>query len=285
MAEELGLSDAMISFLREADTLPGSDEGLILKESELKRLKQFNIYFNQTMDNVKRQSRQFGVAVAPIADYMLFAFQKVTGSILFLSEKLKYLNDVSGGKFFSALTIGALGLAAALFPTVFAVTSFLLVFQDLIGFFKGENSVIGFWLSQFQSWKDILESIPALIATIVDTLTLGLFTDKITKGLQFVTGSLKTIAGEEGVAASAEFASNMKAQKSTTVAGALMGDYSTLAEAGLDTPVGRNTNVINNVTITVDGAKDPKLTGFAIQDIINKQNNFSLRQMPIGEAP
>jgi hypothetical protein len=119
----------------------------------------------------------------------------------------------------------------------------------------------------------------------VDTLTLGLFTDKITKGLQFVTGSLKTIAGEEGVAASAEFASNMKAQKSTTVAGALMGDYSTLAEAGLDTPVGRNTNVINNVTITVDGAKDPKLTGFAIQDIINKQNNFSLRQMPIGEAP
>jgi hypothetical protein len=284
MLEGMGFSDAMQSFLRESKSLPQGDNGLILNERELKRLKQFNVYFNQTMDNVKRQMYKFGVAMSPIADFMLYAFERLSKSVTFIASKFASLDDATGGRFFKLLTLGALGLAAALFPTMFAVGTFIVIVEDLITALQGGNSVIGFWLSQFKSWRDILESIPALIATIVDALTLGLFTDQITKGLQFVTGSLKTLSGDEGVAASADFASNLKSQKGTTIAGALAGDYSTLAESGLDTPVGRNSNITNNVSIQVDGAKNPAEVAKEVKFRFDNVTNNTVRQNPIAEG-
>jgi len=283
MAEELGLSDAMISFLREAEQLPQGEEGLLLKDSDLKRLKQFNIYFNQTLDTVKRQTRQFGVVMAPIADYMLYAFGKVADSVLYLTTQLGKFNDLSGGEFFQVLTLGALGLAAALFPSTFAAAAFLLVFQDIVGFFKGENSVFGFWLNQLSSLKDILESIPALIATIVDKLTGGAFTEQITAVLQSVTGGLKELAGVEG-AGFGNLDKNVFAMKQAIMPN-IPGDYLTLAQSGVTSSMKEKPVVNNNINITVDGSKDPKRTGFEIEAILSKQNNFSLRQMPIGEAP
>lgn len=283
MAEELGLSDAMISFLHEADALPGGDEGLILNEKELKRLKQFNIYFNQTMDNVKREMRKFGVAMAPIADSMLYGFTRITKAVRTISEIFSKLDGSSGGNFFKSFIVAATILAAALFPTVFALGALALVVDEVTTYMRGGDTVIGSWIEQFKTLKGWVDGVAAVLATIANVLTMGLMKKEIDERMFEIADQWKLALGMD-LGPGAKTPTGYLDEKSLAQRDA--NDRASLFKwvPGGD-PANRGAaSVTNNVNIQVDGSKDPKATATEVSKALNKTTAESIRQMPIGEG-
>jgi hypothetical protein len=278
MLEEMGLTDAMQSFLREADKLPRGDEGLLLSEAELKRLKQFHSYFSMTMDTIKRFLHRIGGDLAPFSGIILEALTKVTSSINTVTAKLADLDHKVGrGSFFKALAVGALMLTAALFPLTFALGGVMLIADDLIRFLDGKGkTVIGFYWDAFKTFKDKLESIPALLAAIVDTLTGGVFTKQLQDIVGASAGWLKQLFGEEGVDA---FLTPEAKVSDTDIK---MREFLARQEARRS-----GTNIDSSVKTTnfyIDGAKNPEALAKAISDRLARENGKTVFQQPIAEG-
>jgi hypothetical protein len=280
MLEEMGLTDAMQSFLREADKLPRGDEGLLLSEAELKRLKQFHSYFSMTMDTIKRFLHRIGGDLAPFSGIILEALTKVTSSINIVTAKLADLDHKVGrGAFFKALAVGALMLTAALFPLSFALGGVMIIADDLIRFLDGKGkTVIGFYKEAFSTFKDTLESIPALLAAIVDTLTGGVFTKQLQDIVGASAGWLKQLFGEEG------FKLSLPTRQSVPKTGegfnlGVGSIFPSLAGAGLLSPGKTQTNQ-NSFNITVNGAKSPEDTAKAV----GREVNRVIYQSPVAEG-
>jgi hypothetical protein len=278
MLEQLGLTDAMQSFLREANRLPRGDEGLLLSEGELKRLKQFHAYFSMTMDTFKRFLHRIGGDLAPFSGKILDMLTKVTSSINTVTAKLADLDHKAGrGSFFKALAIGALMLTASLFPLTFALGGVLVIADDLIRFMDGKGkTVIGFYKEAFSTFKDKLESIPALLAAIIDTMTGGVFKNQLEGMVATSAGWLKKLFGEEG------FQVLLPTRQGGPKDGFNLGVgsfFPSLAGAGILSP-GRDQTNQNTFNITVNGAKSPEDSAKAVGREVQKV----IYQAPVAEG-
>lgn len=274
MAEELGFSDKFISMFRDMKDMPAGDKTLLLSEKELKRLREFNFLFMRTVDTVKREMRKFGLAIAPIADYLMYAFGRMSHAVTFLAGAFSRLNDAANGKVFQALALGALALSLYLFPIIASLTIIALMIEDVVTYLDGGKSVLGFWLDQFKSWRDVLTSIPALLATIADTITFGAFRENL---LRWVAGqateNLDMFSGKE-----------YGLSPTKNAYGSAMPALYSGALSSMNAPMGAGPMITNNVNIQVDGSKDPATTARAVNDVIMRQNSSALFQQPLTEG-
>jgi hypothetical protein len=278
MAEELGLSDKFISMIYDLQKVK-ADKGLLLTPKELKALEKFNIYFNQTLDSMQRQLRKFGVAMMPFAEFMMYGLTRVTKGLQTFGDMFVRLNARAGdNRLFKILAVGATVLAAALFPLIFGISGVLLVWEDLMSYLRGDESVIGFWVEQFNSFAKVLENIPMLLGTVVDALTMGLFTDKIT---ELANSAKKGLLGFFGYGEDGTDLHNrpVDAIRALNPVGPQM-PRSIMEERNIGpngTPYAVNNN--QNVTVNVNGAQDPVKVGQEVNKVVRN----AAFQMPIGE--
>jgi hypothetical protein len=191
-ARDLGLSDNVISFIKERDRLPAADKSLLLSENEVKNLKEFNIYFNRVWDNVKRSINKLGVTLAPIATSIMWVFDRMAKALVTISKGF----DIAGDKLskYKGIFI-ALGIviAAILFPTLSVILLIAAAIEDVASYVRGDKSLFGDWLANAkavlaviektietlkqgvipQGWKDFADSLnmPAWGGQIVDAIT------------------------------------------------------------------------------------------------------------------
>lgn len=159
MARDLGLSDDLIYFLKNVDNLaPVSDE-VILSDKEIKRLKQFNFYFNKIFDQSKRVLQQFAVALAPVAEGVLFFFEKLGNMFSGVSQKLAKFSTSVRPYLLPLIVMGA-ALFAAFMPVTAAFIAIAAVLEDLWSFVNGEDSLFGRmfnWLTDINArLKDLI---------------------------------------------------------------------------------------------------------------------------------
>lgn len=159
MARDLGLSDDLIYFLKNVDNLaPVSDE-VILSDKEIKRLKQFNFYFNKIFDQSKRVLQQFAVALAPVAEGVLFFFEKLGNMFSGVSQKLAKFSTSVRPYLLPLIVMGA-ALFAAFMPVTAAFIAIAAVLEDLWSFINGDDSLFGRmfnWLTDINArLKDLI---------------------------------------------------------------------------------------------------------------------------------
>lgn len=278
MAEELGLSDKFISMIYDLKKVQ-TDQGLLLSPKELETLEKFNLYFNQSLDTMHRQVRKFGVAMAPIAEFLVYGMTRVVKALQTFGDLFTRLNSKMGdNRVFKMLAVGATVLAAALFPLIFGVSGVLLVWEDLMTYMRGGESVIGFWVEQFNSFAKVLENIPMLLGMVADSLTGGMFTDKIAETANKAKKGLLGFFGygEDGTDLHNRPIDALKAQAGPQLP-------PSIAAARNISPNGATTPVTNTqtVTVNVNGAQSPEKTGQAVKKAISN----ATYQMPIGERP
>lgn len=162
LASELGLSRDMINFLREANSIGGSDKELLLSDKEIRKLKTFNIEFNKTWDASKRVMQKIAIGLIPIANFAMYAWNRIIIDMKAVGKGLETLGD----KYKSFWKImGVIGAALMIYfmPLVSAVVGIGLLLNDFGAYSRGEDSIIGALVNWFKQWKEILsEIIPML---------------------------------------------------------------------------------------------------------------------------
>jgi hypothetical protein len=276
LARDVGLTDSMISFLKEAKNLPATDKSLILSPGEIDRLKHYNILFNKTWDAAKRTLQHFGEILLPVAtriiwglDRMNHAFEIAIHGTGYFADHLKKMGPV--------LTAVGLVVAAAFFPITTAVVGLMLLFEDMMTWSKGGKSLTGAIIGPFENWKGTLVTVDNALKSIKDTLTWlsNASLEKLANWFTPVTGSTGPGGAKSGnpdhigtgsaiLSAIGDFFNRMMYQspeerkkafeeikKDDTHAAALFGP--TLSATPAPT-------TINNV-ININGAQDPRRTG------------------------
>ena len=167
LARDLRLSDSMISFLREAKSLPAADKSLIMSDKEIKQLKAFNIYFNQFWSKTKLTLQRVGIALAPVAKGVLDAMLHITNSFQYASKGIEWL--VSKFKAVGPV-LAAIGfiIVAAFSPVTAVLIGFALAFDDIMTWMRGGKSVTGALIGPFKEWRDTLKQILDLLNQIKD---------------------------------------------------------------------------------------------------------------------
>lgn len=177
MAKRLGLSDEVIYFLKNVDSLEPISKSMIPNESEIKRLKQFSFQFNKLFHQSKIKMQKFGAALLPLASSILNAIEKIS---VYLTPAIRHVVSFveSIGSVFSAVTkkIGkfsadikpyllpliliGVALFAAFMPVTAAFTILGAVLEDLWKFVNGKDSLFGRmfnWLTDINSRiKDLI---------------------------------------------------------------------------------------------------------------------------------
>ena len=147
-AEELGLSENVVSFIREMKTIPAGDKSLLLSDAEIKRLKAFDVDFNRLMDNAKRLTQKFGMALIPVAEKVLHFFDHIRMGFTDVGRLVQQAEMHMHGFGRTILMVGAL-IAAAFFPVTAAVLGIFLLIEDFAVHRRGGKSVIGALIKYF----------------------------------------------------------------------------------------------------------------------------------------
>lgn len=144
-AKDLGLSEELIYFLRHSDQIKPPPEETLLTEAEMKRLKEFNFYFNRIFDQARRVMSKFGAAITPFVNELLYAFGRMTsmfGDFLNMLSPFQRQIEI----FLKILAGVALVVGAILFPFIkwMLILGLVLgIVEDLYSYFKGDKSVFG----------------------------------------------------------------------------------------------------------------------------------------------
>lgn len=142
MARDLGLSSEMIYFLQNKQNLePVSDE-LILTDKEVKRLKDFNLYFNRTWEASKRTMQKFAAAIAPAVSGVIYFFERLNMMVGWASSKMDPFFKSIKAFMPMIVTLGAI-LFAAFFPVTATLIAMALAFEDIWTWSQGGKSVFG----------------------------------------------------------------------------------------------------------------------------------------------
>jgi hypothetical protein len=155
-ARDLGLSEDLIYFLRNAENIKPPPEETLLTEAEMKRLKEFNFYFNRVFEQARRVMSKFGAGIAPFVTLLLYAFDRMGRMFGDFINKLEPYQDKIL-IFMKALAVMVGVVAAILFPWTAAFVALLAVLEDIYSYVKGEKSVFGSmveWFKQIGQWID-----------------------------------------------------------------------------------------------------------------------------------
>lgn len=256
MAKDLGLSDDLIYFLKNADALEPPSEETILSDAEVKRLKAFNFEFNRVWDQTKRILTKLGAFIAPLASQIVYAADRMSRAIGSIIKKVEpFFETLKQMAPALAMIFGI--IAAKMFPITAALSLLALVLEDLWTFFEGGDSVLGRWVAAFKEIGSWVEFIKVGIAAVLDTLTMGKFTEKIGD----MVFDPKKFLGDIG--------SNIK--------GWFSGDAAPTMPA-----TGAASGATNNVKIEINGAKDSKVVGNEVLEKLKKATGDSFFQQPQG---
>jgi hypothetical protein len=176
MAKDLGLSDDLIYFLRNKENLKPTSEETILTDKEIKRLKVFNFEFNRIWEQSKRTLQKISAALTPIANIVLYAFDRISQMFSDLTNKITpYMDTIQ--KFMPVLATMAAILFAAFFPITATILALGLAFEDLWSFVRGDDSMLGRMLKWFTDIETALEDIITLWYALRSAMTLGDYSD------------------------------------------------------------------------------------------------------------
>jgi hypothetical protein len=253
MAHDLGLSDDLIYFLKNADHLKPPSEETLLTDKEIKRLKEFNFNFNRIFEIGKRTLQKFSTAILPVVTQFLNAIEgisKAFGVVLNVMdpwmEKIKKWIPL-------LLVVGGVLLAA--FAPVYGV--FLLLFfvlQDIASWVNGGNSL----------FKDIFNWVTDISGMVGDLIDLLLELGNV------VTGGKFKDKFKDWQKSSSEFFKNMGDTKA-----APSPQWQEYKNA---------TSNIANINVTVNGAKDPKAVVKEIETKVKDVYGNALFQRKAGES-
>ncbi len=246
LAKGLNLSDDLIYFLKNAENLKPPSEETILTDKEIKRLKDFNIYFNRIWEQSKRTLQKFASVITPIANLLLYAFDRVTLMFSGIMTKMDpFITKVQ--KF--APTLAAIGatLFAALFPVTAVILAIGGALEDLWSYSRGEDSLFGrmvSWTKELTHWIDLVVNGLGFVA---DYLSGGMATDTIAKWTEKAANAAKSLVGS----------------KKEEVKSTIMGKPTSGIAPKTTT---------NNVTINVDGTKNPHEVA---KEVVKQQKKYT----------
>jgi hypothetical protein len=199
LAHNLGLSDDLIYFLKNKENLKPVNDETIVSDKEIRRLKEFNIYFNHVWKESQRVLQRLGSLLTPLATGMLYAFERITTSINHWTTALMPIFDESKGFLETLVIAGALVMALlnpkGLIGKGSAWAVFLLMLDDLSAYFEGKDSLFGRMLNYLSSINNVIELIVGGLGAMINMVTMGHFEDKILRAVNFVQTELKGEAG------------------------------------------------------------------------------------------
>lgn len=172
MAKDLGLSEDMIYFLKNASEIKAPKNETILTDKEIKRLKDFNFYFNRVFDQSRRVLEKMGAAVTPVVNLVLVGIDKVTAMFArWLAKIEKYQESIKG--FLPYIAAGLVAIAAAVAPALFALVLLLVALEDIDGYLNGKDSVTGRLIAYFKDLQEVVQDTAAIIAAMVSLVVGG----------------------------------------------------------------------------------------------------------------
>lgn len=181
LARDLGLSDDLIYMLKNMENIKPPRQETFLTDKEVKRLKEFNFYFNRVFEQGKRTLQKFAAFLSPVvselislADRISYLASKGMNALEPYLEKLK--------PFGTAIKLIGIALFAAIFPATAAFLFLAVVLEDIAGYINGDKSFFGAMINYLKDTKTMTEDLTAAYATLIDMLTFGTMDkDKIFK--------------------------------------------------------------------------------------------------------
>lgn len=283
MARDLGLSDDLIYFLKNAENLkPASDETL-LTDKEIRRLKEFNFYFTRVFEQSKRVLQKFAAFLTPIASQVVYFFDRLgsmfTGVANHMEPFFKKLKQYMPW----IVTLGGV-LFAAFFPLTATLVGISLVLEDLWSFVKGDDSLFGRMFNWLTDINGMIKDAIHYYIQLRKVLTLGQhdeYWDKREKelfeGAKEFLDKFKTENKETKTGKGAGIVSKMMDYQKGEMNFDLKSGLENLVKS-MDNALGYNpktgsygdstTNNNNTITINVNESKTPKETATAIKEEI-----------------
>jgi len=250
MAKDLGLSDDLIYFLRNKENLKPTNEETILTDKEIKRLKNFNFEFNRIWEQSKRALQKIASFLTPIANTVLYAFDRITLMFADMTNKINpYMDSIQ--KFMPVLATMAAILFAAFFPITATILALGLAFEDLWSFVRGDDSMLGRMLKWFTDIQARIEDVIMVWYALRSAMTLGDKSDYYAAQAADMITKFR----------------NWNTEKS---------DVSNLMPAGsgvLAAQSGASGNTINsNITFNIDGANNPNAIVDQMKNYISSEH-------------
>lgn len=244
MARDMGLSDDLIYFLKNADNLKPPNEETLLTDKEIKRLKEFNVQFNRIFGLGQRTLQKFAALIVPIVNGVNYFFERISMMFSGLITKINALDPFwdKMKKFLPVLMIMGGILFAAFFPVTAAIIGIAAAFEDLWSFVIGDDSLLGRMLKRFTDVNAIVKNIIDGLAAIANMATFGMFEDQILKGAN---------SAESGILGALN--------KPSTVSPFAMGNAFS----------GQSPQVNQNINIQIDGSKEPAVTGGEVKKAVS----------------
>lgn len=239
MARDLGLSDDLIYMLMNRDNLAPANPETFLTEVEVKRLKDFNFYFNRVFEQGKRVLQKFAAILAPIAERVVYFFDRIGLMFADLTNKMQpFMAEIQ--KYMPLVTVMAAILFAAFFPLQAALLAVALVMEDLWAFVRGDDSMLGRmldWLSRITEQANLLKEVMAWLVSLI--MPAG-YEDMLAAGSQ---KPLTNLFGSTG---------------------SVMGDFEKTRKISERVNAGNNINNAPNITVNVNESKTPGETADAV---------------------
>lgn len=279
MASDLGLSPELIYFLKEKGNLPAANPETILSSSEVKRLKDFNFYFNRIFEQSSRVLQKFAAFLTPIATQVVYFFDRMSSMF---GEVLNRLDPVfvKLKKYMPFIVGVGIALFYAFNPLTAIFIGLAIAIEDIYSFFKGEDSILGRILNWVTNIKERVKELIDLFWDLVQFMTIGGDTkykawfDEKRKGSaktgESVEKSLGTIPSKvmRGMGSVQDFF-----QKNFNIK---VEDIPNKGKLPKTSMINNN----NNININIEGASDPEETA----EVVSRKIQDAFYQYGVMEA-
>jgi hypothetical protein len=172
MAAELGFTDDLMYMWRNMGNVAPARPETLLTDKELKRLKDFGFYFNKIWEQSKRVLEKFGAVLTPIATSILRMFDSLGTSFSIVMNKMGPFFDMLK-KHAPALIIIAGALLVAFAPLTASLIVLAAVFEDLMGFMAGKDSLFGRMIDYLTDANGMLKDMIHWYIQLRKAMTLG----------------------------------------------------------------------------------------------------------------
>jgi len=247
-ARQLGLSEQMMIFLKEASQIEPIKKDFFLGEEEITRLNRFQLMFNRMWTQFKMAMTKIGSFVEPMARPILDFINRFT---LAFSHIVNELEKYSSGVkiFFNLILAFGSVLAAVFFPVTAILGAIILLIDDIVSYMQGDDSLIGFMLQKFQKQ---IEQVKEFLTEVLDW-----FTQKFGWVKNILPDSSKLMGAMEGID---------------------MGSPDQIANS---IAPASNSTQNNNIEINVNGAQSPIATAREIDKKIKDSTGQGFYQQPV----
>jgi len=254
-AKEAGFSEDFIAFIHDLKSAPAPDKNFVFSESEISALKQFDMFFNVSINKFQLAMKKLGAALVPIVTPLVesvgrwaWGITRVSQAVVDLTNNFRNMGIVLG-------VIGA-AVAAYFFPITASITAIIILIDDLLAYFRGDNSLIGTALANM---KKMFEQVGQAITSMLSDLKRDISGNELFK---FFNRMLD-------IAAPLLTPGSAMLPAPTKPTGANFMGYTGAAD-----------NSVTHMTFNIDGAKSPKATADEIAKTIKQQNSSTLYQQP-----